>query len=975
MSLRSLAKTRVPVYRGYRRYRRDIRPFLPPQLDRSAANRLLLSDSDLKFVADQAVAVVAGPWGVQSKPLAEWSTHELLSAEPVRRLGSYPKARNQLALHCVPYRGGWCHIWCESQFELAWARGLDRDPNVLAYDTQCVVLVFPMDGRCLWHVPDFLALERGDVPALYDVKSLDDLEKSHRTTLQMRLTRMACEQAGWGWRLLSDISRRRRATLSQLQIEAAGLPGELESSEAAARAARGGTVGEVVAAAGGGPSGHRVAMHLLATGVIDADLDRPLEYRTPVTWFDEGSVVIAEQRGVKEIRVATTWLKDTINQAVQGISLENAQPVFAVLSEGGLEHVGPTRLVESYAERQEVDPADRMLSRDRLRWEQLPAAKRREAQVLLAHLLEWRTGSKTGLLVPGQVVDPRYDPALPLLERRDSKAAELGVSVSTLSRKWQAHQDRPFMGLLHGNTGGALRDPLLDFDELDLAVAAEVFAELRYEAGRDVDMTVAVFEARLIDAGVQLDTSRVEVLFAELDRGVGMDRDSATRATTNNRRSRPGKRDVDRLPGERVEMDSSKADVELWLPGCDDSTQFRTSTIALIDAASGTSHTRGALGAPTGRDTALCLGDVLCPWDLTGRGDDVWETFIGVPREVVVFERLAMQIGTVVVDQGREYMNAHFLRVLVTFAIDLIMASVYDPQFKHFIEQLFRTINKFQQTHAAYVGNSVSRKPLRTPAMEDRLTFGEFQHEIQMWAHHTHNNESRRQHPLAPGRLLSPNQIRALALTEGAPLRIPSHPNRVLDFMPAKALTVNSDGLHSGDVRYWAPEFEELCRRSAGTKRVPPRKVLARYDPYDLSRMYVTTPDTVLPVVARAIDVDGDHYANFSDLMLQKVKSYKGLKPLPKGALHSRRVDLVRYTEAVLEGRDRDAKKRLAVDFLKGKHAVAPPQTAPPAGPSLGQFVLEQVGASAPVITLDDEPVADFDISRYRIAESFSEEP
>lgn len=113
----------------------------------------------------------------------------------------------------------------------------------------------------------------------------------------------------------------------------------------------------------------------------------------------------------------------------------------------------------------------------------LPAADRAELAVRLRHLREVLTGYASGTPAAAEPGEPRpgFDPSLPLLDRYQAKAAELGVSRRTVQRWAAAMQESGPAGVADGRSQRGA-DPLGGVDERWLAMCRLVLAE-HTEAG------------------------------------------------------------------------------------------------------------------------------------------------------------------------------------------------------------------------------------------------------------------------------------------------------------------------------------------------------------------------------------------------------------------------------------------------------------------------------------------------------------
>ena len=78
------------------------------------------------------------------------------------------------------------------------------------------------------------------------------------------------------------------------------------------------------------------------------------------------------------------------------------------------------------------------------------------------------------------------------------------------------------------------------------------------------------------------------------------------------------------------------------------------------------------------------------------------------------------------------------------------------------------------------------------------------------------------------------------ARVDGARLRMPTDLRQFLaDFLPSEQRVLQRDGLHLFHIRYWSDELRWLMGRES-------RKFILKYDPRDLSRIFVLTDDGII---------------------------------------------------------------------------------------------------------------------------------
>jgi len=203
----------------------------------------------------------------------------------------------------------------------------------------------------------------------------------------------------------------------------------------------------------------------------------------------------------------------------------------------------------------------------------LTTAERDNLAVRLRHVREALTGYASGVASspgPGEP-RPEYDPSLPLMDRYQAKAAELGVTVRTMQRWVAALQESGPAGVADGRSQRAA-DPLGGVDERWLEMCRLVLAE-HTEASRPTqELVLRRISARLAAGhgeGIVPEPGRrrARAMLAELTRG-----SNAFTGSTKGKRSiasRPqgvyGRLRPTR-PGEFLLLDTTPLDVSAMEP-------------------------------------------------------------------------------------------------------------------------------------------------------------------------------------------------------------------------------------------------------------------------------------------------------------------------------------------------------------------------------------------------------------------------
>ncbi len=215
-------------------------------------------------------------------PVARLSDIDLAALRPVRRLGSFPKARSNLVLHATRFGGEPAVVWAESKTEWLHLLELDRRADVRWYGTQACVLSWPVGDRCILQIPDVLVASNGGVEVI-SVRAESNLSDYARTMLAELMPETMLRH-GVSYQLLGELSQQYALNLRMLGAMRWKQPVTEEPwwSEAAARCAR--SMGAVAATCGGGPSGRALALRALAQCHFDTQLDRRITEGSAVVW-------------------------------------------------------------------------------------------------------------------------------------------------------------------------------------------------------------------------------------------------------------------------------------------------------------------------------------------------------------------------------------------------------------------------------------------------------------------------------------------------------------------------------------------------------------------------------------------------------------------------------------------------------------------------------------------------------------------
>lgn len=268
-------------------------------------------------------------------------------------------------------------------------------------------------------------------------------------------------------------------------------------------------------------------------------------------------------------------------------------------------------------------------------------------------------------------------------------------------------------------------------------------------------------------------------------------------------------------PLDIVEIDHTKVDVTIVDPATRQPIGRPTLTLA-IDV-----NTRMAMGfhlsleAPSLTAVALCLTHAVMDktaW-LAARGIGAAWPAQGIPKVIHV-------------DNGAEFHALAFERACAEHRIDLSYRPPGTPRFGGHIERLIGTMmGAVHLIPGSHFSNVRERGDL-DPEARATMTLRELETWLALEIVGVYHARSHRALAVPPNAAWAA-RIGAVAM------RQPADPRQFLiDFLPAERRVLRRDGLHLFHIRYWSDELRRLMGRS-------PDKVTIKYDPRDLSRVFV----------------------------------------------------------------------------------------------------------------------------------------
>lgn len=224
------------------------------------------------------------------------------------------------------------------------------------------------------------------------------------------------------------------------------------------------------------------------------------------------------------------------------------------------------------------------------------------------------------------------------------------------------------------------------------------------------------------------------------------------------------------------------------------------------------------LEAPSALAVALCIEHAVLPKirsAATVASESSWEMF-GIPR-------------TILVDNGSEFHGEALTRGCAEYGIALTHRPVARPRFGAHIERLIGTMMGKIHLLPGSTDSSPTARGNYQSENEARLTLAEL-HEwlyLEIAGQYHHNIH----------RMIgtTPAAAWVKSLARGTVPTLPADPARfVIGFLPIIHRKLQRNGLFFERIRYWADVLPSIAQ--------PREALLVRYDPRDLSRLYVLTP-------------------------------------------------------------------------------------------------------------------------------------
>ena len=465
---------------------------------------------------------------------------------------------------------------------------------------------------------------------------------------------------------------------------------------------------------------------------------------------------------------------------------------------------------------------------------------------------------QTGLPPDAEVgAAPRrgYDPATTTVgEREATKATELGVSVRTVQSRRARYTQEGLWGLVDQRaarqwavTGradvrlvAAIREVLDDQTHTSTGTRSRVIRRVTKKVEDEHGSGVVGLPSR----------STFYRLIDALATGRHTFGSAVTRRQTANRPEGVFTPSFAARPGEQVQIDSTPIDVLVLL---DNGTPVRADLTIAVDVATRT--IAAAVLRPVGTkavDAALLLAKMLVPEPMRPG----WSAALQMSASVLPHAQMLdidarMELAAarpvivpeaITIDGGKVFVSETFTRACDRLGVSVQRARPYTPTDKAIVEATFSAINTLFCHHvAAYTGSNVT---LRGTDVTGAFTLIELQELFDEWllAGWQARPHDGLRDPLAPRRMLSPNEKYAALVAAAGYLPLTLTGEDYLELLPVAWRAINAYGIRMGYRTYDCPELGPYRLQHSG---VTGRRGLweVHYDPYDATTVFVRTPE------------------------------------------------------------------------------------------------------------------------------------
>ncbi|MET3860465.1 hypothetical protein ABIE38_001387 [Dietzia sp. 2505] len=499
------------------------------------------------------------------------------------------------------------------------------------------------------------------------------------------------------------------------------------------------------------------------------------------------------------------------------------------------------------------------------------------------HVREILYGDPSGMISADS--DALFDPARsPLMTRIALKAEQLagarGYSRSSLHRMVSTYEVHGTRGLAPHSRNAS--EPARPTDGVDDEVLDQIYKTLNEIARNRSTMTLKACLVRVrTDLGkAGLDVSdlthhRIKSIVEQIHQQLKLRHTARSRRSLQSRSTRGRRRPPPSYPGEQIEIDSTQLNVMVESPS--GGKPLRPWVIVAICILTRVVFMRITPQPPTSRDVRMLLWDIYGP-TVTEHGPEDGALPLGVPESVTVSGHpFRMNIGTVVMDHGKEFENTSVVELLGRWGCDIAYARTRTGSDKPYVESMNRTLDLFQQDLEGYVGQGPEH---RGESIDGALSFRALDAILKAWLMSVYMH---RPHSGLPARsgdgksYFSPAQAYALAIRRGAVLDCPLTADDIYTVLDSARVTVSSDGVRCRGLRYDGPALSSIKSGKVSPQMSLSRRKTVRFDPNDRSRVFFRDDEGRWHVL-HAIDRNGSTFPPFSDSIASEIAAMDARK-------------------------------------------------------------------------------------------------
>lgn len=489
----------------------------------------------------------------------------------------------------------------------------------------------------------------------------------------------------------------------------------------------------------------------------------------------------------------------------------------------------------------------------------VPAGKRKEAEVLAAHIMEAITGYKSGTQADAKFDEPlhAFDPeTTTLTERVRVKAAELKMGFRTLWAKKSRYEQYGLYGLIDQRV---TRVAASKVDER-VKEAIRFVIDSHENASNPTKMKIKRLVEKNLKTAYPNETIQLPSatsfnrLLDSVSKSNGLFGPAKRRRSTANRPDTPYSHFAATRPGEMLAIDSTPFDAFAMDPYSFEWVQIQL-TIAIDIYTRSLVAWRFTPVSTKGVDAALLLYDTVRPKAMQkGWPDTIAWAYCGVPESIVVeaggdgehesSPRLSavpfLHPESVIVDRGRIFLSEAFSRACNHLGINLFVARPYTPTDKAHVERIFRTIReRFVENLAGYKGPDVYSRGLGVEK-EAYWFIDEIESDFALWVatfwqprHHDGLSL-----PHVPDLNISPNNMYEEGIARAGFVYVVPDQRLFYDLLPTKWATIQHYGVELRNLRYDGDILNDFRGEKSSYLGEHAGKWPIRYDPRDRSTAY-----------------------------------------------------------------------------------------------------------------------------------------